>query len=97
MASQPLRKEEDVYTDEKNEKQQTLKTPTAKKLKLNTEDWWAVWLGFGIILLILISFLPRPTLPSRWGNDGSFNIFSSIPISNLPGIMITGVITLLIF
>lgn len=90
MAS-ALRKEDEVFKEEKKSPYQRTKS------KLNTEDWWAVWLGFGIIALILLSFLPNPTLPGRWGNDGSFNILSSIPISNLPGMIITGAIALLVF
>lgn len=91
MASQQLRKKE-IYSEIRE-----TAPPPSKKLNLNTEDWWAVWLGFGIISLILLSLFPAPTLPSRWGNDGSFNIISSIPINNIPGVILTGGIALLIF
>ncbi|MCD8502386.1 MAG: putative sulfate exporter family transporter [Bacillaceae bacterium] len=70
--------------------------PVKRKANLNTEDWWAVWLGLGIITLVLLSILPDPILPGRWGNNG-LDILSSIPVRSLPGITLTGVVSLAIF
>ncbi|ADU31963.1 YeiH family protein [Evansella cellulosilytica] len=71
--------------------------PPVKKHPLNTEDWWAVWLGFGLISLIIFISFPGATLPSRWGTEGSESIFNAIPGENLFGIILTGVIALIVF
>ncbi|MDG5788023.1 putative sulfate exporter family transporter [Evansella sp. AB-P1] len=72
------------------------KSPKKKSL-LNTEDWWAVWLGFGIIAFVLLSLFPAATLPVRWGTEGSESILQSIPPDRMLGIVVTGVIAMLIF
>ncbi len=38
---------------------------------LKTEDWLAVWLGFLIVVLVLVGL--RPSLPTfRWATDSGF-------------------------
>lgn len=90
MASQAIKKE---VVPQKSEE----KNLPPKKSSFNTEDWWAVWLGFGIISMVLLAVLPAPTLPGRWGNDGSLNILASLPTDKLTGIFVTGLISLLVF
>ncbi len=61
------------------------------------EDWWAVWLGFFLILLTIIGVLVKPTLPSKWGREPGEGILSSIPLDAIPGILLTGLIVFVIF
>lgn len=61
------------------------------------EDWWAVWLGIILIVTTLFGWLNKPVLPVRWGREGTFDFFTSISFNNLPGILITGIITWAIF
>ncbi|MFA9557783.1 YeiH family protein [Evansella sp. AB-rgal1] len=72
-------------------------SPPKKKHALNTEDWWAVWLGMGIIALIIFLSFPSATLPKRWGTESNESIFHSIPIDLIPGILLTGLIALVVF
>ncbi|WP_216829706.1 YeiH family protein [Alkalihalobacterium elongatum] len=69
---------------------------TGKK-SWNTEDWWAVWLGFGIIILVLINFIPKPTLPARWGSGEQQGILNTIPSEGFMPVVITGIVALFVF
>jgi len=61
------------------------------------EDWFVVWLGFGIIVLGALGILPKTVLPARWGREGGFDILTSIPANIIGGIVVTGIICLIIF
>ncbi|PYZ91729.1 putative sulfate exporter family transporter [Salipaludibacillus keqinensis] len=74
-----------------------LKKEEPQKNSLNTEDWWAVWLGFGVIGLVALSLLSSPVLPERWGTEAADTIFQSIPLENVPGLFITLLSSFLVF
>ncbi|MFV8829923.1 YeiH family protein [Alkalihalobacterium sp. APHAB7] len=78
---------------------QEVKEPSneGKKRNWNTEDWWAVWLGFGVIVLVLINFIPKPTLPARWGSGDQQGILNTIPSEGFIPVVITGIVALFIF
>src|SRR5580692_2147449 len=50
----------------------TAAPPTQKKLFSLTEDWWAVWLGLGIVILAYIFYLAGSSIswiavaPAKW-------------------------------
>ncbi|MCW3491254.1 YeiH family protein [Dethiobacter alkaliphilus] len=66
-----------------------------KKL-INLEDWWAVWLGLIVIVAVVAGRLTSPVLPGRWGQNGN-GILSAIPPEMLTGILITGVVSFVVF
>jgi len=74
--------------------------PQQKKSRLSVlwkiEDWWTVWLGLITIVGIIIGIIGEPILPGKWGEDGK-TLFSSITLNNLPGILLTGFVSLVIF
>ncbi|MGI6097118.1 MAG: YeiH family protein [Dethiobacteria bacterium] len=43
------------------------------------EDWWAVWLGFAIIIIAAIGRLSGPVLPLKWGGEGGISVLSALP------------------
>jgi uncharacterized integral membrane protein (TIGR00698 family) len=63
------------------------------------EDWWTVWLGFIMIIASIAGMIAVPTLPLRWGpgRKGAETISGAIPVDILPGILITGIISLALF
>lgn len=63
------------------------------------EDWWTIWLGFLLIYASIAGLIAKPTSPLRWGpgREGAETISGSIPLEIVPGIFVTGVITLVLF
>lgn len=74
--------------------------PQQRKSKLSVlwklEDWWTVWLGLITIGGIIIGIIGKPILPAKWGEKGK-TLFSSITLENIPGILLTGLVSLAIF
>lgn len=60
------------------------------------EGWWNVWLGFILIIGSIFGILNSPVVPKRWGGDDG-GILHSIPLELIPGIILTGIVTFIIF
>lgn len=63
---------------------------------LHQEDWWAIWLGFLVIIAVAAGLLAKPVLPGRWGQTGS-TILSAVSREVLLGSLLTGLVTLAVF
>lgn len=65
------------------------------------EDWWAIWLGFIILLLALIShvtgaFTFKSAKPATWANEKIPTMMGAFE-GIIPGLIFTGVFLLIIF
>ena len=78
---------------------------TSRKFKwsdlVSKEDWWAIWLGFIILLLSTISKLTgafpfKTAKPVTWGNEKVPSIFGSFD-GILPGLILTFVVLAVLF
>ncbi|MDE0168524.1 MAG: putative sulfate exporter family transporter [bacterium] len=63
---------------------------TAKPTSLRSEDWTAVWLGAGLILLVLVGV--RPAIPVFSWSTGGFG--QTLSWDNLAAVLLTGVLLL---
>lgn len=74
--------------------------PQQRKSRLSVlwklEDWWTVWLGLITIAGIIIGIIGKPILPEKWGEKGK-TLLASITLENIPGILLTGLVSLIIF
>ncbi|WP_408955581.1 YeiH family protein [Natroniella sp. ANB-PHB2] len=61
------------------------------------EEWWTVWLGIVLIIAAIGNIIAKPVLPGQWGGEGAESILAAIPIEIVTGILMTGLITLIIF
>ena len=59
---------------------------------LRLEDWWAVWLGATLLLVLAAGWLTAPELPGRWGEDAG--PLSALSPELVPGLVAVLVITL---
>jgi uncharacterized integral membrane protein (TIGR00698 family) len=75
--------------------------PQKKKSRFSdlwkVEDWWTVWLGFIAIIGIMLGVVTKPVLPAKWGDKVGKSIATSIPLESIPGILVTGIVSLVIF
>ncbi|NLW24630.1 MAG: putative sulfate exporter family transporter, partial [Clostridia bacterium] len=76
---------------------------TASKFKwsdlIKKEDWWAIWLGFIVLLLSTISYLTG-AFPFKSSKPGSWGAGTSIIESfsgKIPGIIFTFIVLAILF
>ena len=55
-----------------------------------------MWLGLITIACIIIGIFGKPILPEKWGEKGK-TLLASITLENIPGILLTGLVSLIIF